>query len=68
MSELLSSGFTSPCSTCEYQFISPICTVPKTKGQHRFILNSTNLSKFVQVLVEHFKMENYRKKLKLETF
>lgn len=63
ISELLDSGFISPCSPCDYQFISPIFTVPKPNGKHRFILNLKTLNKFIQV--EHFKMEDYRTALKL---
>lgn len=63
ISELLESGFISPCSPQEKQFISPIFTVPKPNGKHRFILNLKDLNKFI--LIDHFKMEDYRTALKL---
>lgn len=61
--DLLQSEFISPCTFCEGQFISPIFTVPKPNGSHRFILNLKELNKFVKV--NHFKMEDYRTALKL---
>lgn len=61
--ELLTSEFISPCTPCEGQFISPIFTVPKPNGKHRFILNLKMLNKYINV--NHFKMEDYRTALKL---
>lgn len=63
VSDLLSSNFISPCKPCEGQFVSPIFTVPKANGTHRFILNLKELNKFIRV--HHFKMEDYRTALKL---
>lgn len=63
ITNLLESGYISSCSPCEKQFISPIFTVPKPNGKHRFILNLKELNKFI--LVDHFKMEDYRTALKL---
>lgn len=51
------------CDACEGQFLSPIFTVPKPNGKHRFILNLKMLNKFIKL--EHFKMEDYRTALKL---
>lgn len=61
--ELLESGFISPCSPSDKQFVSSVFTVPKPNGKHRFILNLKELNKFIQV--DHFKMEDYRTALKL---
>lgn len=63
ISDLLKSGYISPCTPCSKQFISPIFTVPKPNGKHRFILNLKELNKFIQL--NHFKMEDYRTALKL---
>lgn len=63
ISELLESNFISPCIPCKKQFISPVFTVPKPNGKHRFILNLKELNKFIYV--NHFKMEDYRTALKL---
>lgn len=60
---LLQSDFISTCEPCKGQFLSPIFTVPKPNGKHRFILNLKHLNKFVQL--EHFKMEDFRTVLKL---
>lgn len=60
---LLQSGFISACDPCDGQFLSPIFTVPKPNGKHRFILNLKELNKFVHL--EHFKMEDFRTALKL---
>lgn len=61
--ELLEAGHVSTCSPCDGQFLSPIFSVPKPNGKHRFILNLKALNKFVDV--EHFKMEDYRTAIKL---
>lgn len=61
--DLLESKFISPCTPCEGQFLSPIFTVPKPNGTHRFILNLKQLNKYI--MADHFKMEDYRTALKL---
>lgn len=61
--DLLHSNFISPCTPCEGQFLSPVFTVAKPNGSHRFILNLKELNKFISV--SHFKMEDYRTALKL---
>lgn len=61
--ELLEAGHVSTCSPCDGQFLSPIFSVPKPNGKHRFILNLKALNKFVDV--EHFKMEDYWTAIKL---
>lgn len=63
VSQLLSAEFISPCEFCENQFVSPIFTVPKPNGTHRFILNLKELNKFIKT--DHFKMEDYRTALRL---
>lgn len=63
IAEMLKSEFISYCDPCDGQYLSPIFTVPKPNGKHRFILNLKSLNKYVQV--EHFKMEDYRTALKL---
>lgn len=63
ITELLNSKFISQCEPCAGQFLSPVFTVQKPNGEHRFILNLKTLNKFVQL--EHFKMEDYRTVLKL---
>lgn len=63
MSDMLETSVISPCLPCEGQFLSPIFTVPKPNGEHRFILNLKMLNRFVEV--EHFKMEDYRSVLKM---
>lgn len=55
--------FITTCEPCDGQFISPIFTLPKANGEHRFILNLKNLNKFIKL--EHFKMEDYRTALRL---
>lgn len=60
---MLEAGFISCCTPCEKQFISPIFTIPKRNGKHRFILNLKELNKFI--ILNHFKMEDYRTALKL---
>lgn len=61
--DMLNTGAISKCSPCEGQFLSPIFTVPKPNGTHRFILNLKDLNHFIDV--EHFKMEDYRTVLKI---
>lgn len=63
---MLQKGFIVPCTPCEDQIISPIFTVPKPNGKHRFILNLKELNKYIEV--DHFKMEDYRTALKLLDF
>jgi hypothetical protein len=63
ITELLTSEFISPCTPCEGQFISPIFTVPKPNGKHRFILNLKMINRYIDV--NHFKMEDHRTALKL---
>lgn len=63
LADMLKAEVISVCSPCENQFISPIFTVPKPNGKHRFILNLKGLNKFIQT--NHFKMEDHRTALKL---
>ncbi|KAG7298972.1 hypothetical protein JYU34_017443 [Plutella xylostella] len=60
---MLKSNVINSCSHCELQYISPIFTVPKPNGKHRFILNLKQLNKFIETY--HFKMEDHRTALKL---
>lgn len=63
VNELIQSGFITYCKPCHGQFISPIFTVLKPNGKHRFILNLKSLNKYVHV--DHFKMEDHRTAVKL---
>lgn len=63
ISDMLKKNVISICLPCEGQFISPVFTIPKPNGKHRFILNLKQLNKFV--LTDHFKMEDHRTALKL---
>ncbi len=45
------------------QFVSPVFTVPKKDGSHRFILNLKKLNEFIDC--PHFKLEDYRTVTKL---
>lgn len=60
---LLECGYISICTPQKGQFLSPVFTVPKPNGKHRFILNLKKLNKFVKL--DHFKMEDYRTAIKL---
>lgn len=58
IAELIQKGAIEECSPTSGQFISNIFFVPKPNKTHRFILNLTDLNKFIET--PHFKLEDYK--------
>lgn len=63
--KLLELGVLIEVQPDDYQFISPIFTVPKkdNKNEHRMILNLKQLNEYIEP--HHFKMETFESALKL---
>lgn len=65
IAKLIQLGAISICNHVRGQFLSKIFTVTKPNGSYRFILNLKQLNKFI--IVDHFKMEDYRTAANLVT-
>lgn len=61
--QLLRKGVIVKCTPVQGQYLSSYFLVPKSNGEHRFILNLKGLNQYI--CTEHFKMQDLRTAVKL---